>query len=902
MTLAAGARLGPYEIISPLGAGGMGEVYRAHDTKLGRDVALKVLPDSFARGPDQLERFAREAHLLAALNHPSIAHLYGFEDSTGVPALVMELVEGPTLAEHIARGPMPIEEALHVARQIAQAIEAAHDRGIIHRDLKPANIKLRPDGTVKVLDFGLAKAFETSPFAANVAESSTVLSPAPTLPGVILGTAAYMSPEQARGKAVDKRADVWAFGCVLFEMLAGRRPFAGETMTDMLAAVVKSEPDWKALPAGTPATVQSVIARCLKKDPAQRLRDIADARLQLEEVPDASPEEARVTSPTRNYRQWAGWIAAALLLSAAVFLAVRLPANSPSGDLMAFPVFPPDKTAFSEAVNTTLSIPSFALAPDGHAIVFSAREPGGKAMLWVREMDRIAPRMLQDTDNAESPFWSPDSLRIGFAADGNLKWVLAKGGPVLPITQTSGDFRGGTWGPGDTILFGASRGPILSVNAAIGKTTTVTAIDLARQEGSHRSPQFLPDGRHFLYSILGTNPEVSGVYVGSLDGKIKMRLVDVPTSAVYAPPGHLLFVDGDRLLGQVFDAERFVVTGPPFLVAEHVGRNTGFMSAVSASRTGAIAYAGTLSQNGRLTWMDRATGYEYPLPSLSPGDYVDFRLSPDGNHLAASLVDPKANVVQISLINLLNGTNETLPSGGLVSSAVQWSLPGGERLAFRSNRSGQAELYQMSAAGGGIPQPLLSSADSREMPIPQNLLVPSDWSSKGDLMCSVPAPGSGYDLYVLPVTIAGNAKLAKFVESRNDQMHGNFSPDGHLVAYTSNENDRFQIYVETFPKSQWKQPVSTNGGYEPRWSADGRELYYLSEDRKLMVVSVGAGPTPTFGPPRPLFQTRVAAGVTTLRTHYVPSRDGKRFLVNVATDTAASPITVELNWAAALKK
>jgi Tol biopolymer transport system component len=689
---------------------------------------------------------------------------------------------------------------------------------------------------------------------------------------------------------------------MLFEMLAGRRPFAGETMTDMLAAVVKNEPDWKALPPGTPATVQSVIARCLKKDPAQRLRDIADGRLQLEEVLHASPEEATVKLPTRNYLQWAGWNVAALLLSVAVFLAVRRPGNPSASDQISFPVYPPDKTAFSEAVNTTLSIPSFALAPDCHAIVFSAREPGGKAMLWVREMDRIAPRLLQDTDNAESPFWSPDSLRIGFVADGNLKWVLAKGGPVLPITQTSGDFRGGTWGPDDTILFAGSRGPILSVNAAVGKTTAVTAIDVARQEGSHRSPQFLPDGRHFLYSILGTNPEVSGVYVGSLDGTIKKRVVDVPTSAVYAPPDHLLFVDGDRLLGPVFDPKNFDVAGPRFLVAEHVGRNTGFMSAVSACRTGAIAYAGTLSQEGRLTWMDRATGHESALPSLSSGDYIDFRLSPDGNRLATSLVDPKANVVQISIANLQSGASEPLSPGGLVTSAVQWSLPSGDRLAFRSNRSGQAELYQMSAEGGGIPQPLLSAADSREMTIAQNLLVPSDWSSKGDLICSVPAPGSGYDLYVLPVSIAGNAKLRKFVDSPLDQMHGNFSPDGHLVAYTSNETGRFQVYVETFPRSQWKQPVSTNGGYEPRWSADGRELYYLSEDRKLMVVSVGDGPRPTLGGARPMFQTRVAPGVSSLRTHYVPSRDGQRFLVNEATDNVSPPITVVLNWAATLKK
>ena len=886
MVLAAGTRLGPYEIVAPLGAGGMGEVYRGRDTRLKRDVAVKVLPQTFARDTDRCARFRREAELLATLNHPHIAALYGLEEAGDLTALVLELVEGPTLADRLTEGTVPLDEALSIARQIAEALEAAHEKGIIHRDLKPANIKLRPDGTVKILDFGLAKSLEATEVPSILAEPTTALSPSPTLTGVILGTPSYMSPEQARGKAVDERTDIWAFGCVLYEMLTARRPFAGETVTDTVAATLNHEPDWQALPYRTPERIRSLVARCLKKDPAQRLRDIADGRFQIEEALNDPGPSTAVATPARPYRKWAPWTAAALLLGTTVFFATRpstVSSSSSSRDSIRFPVFPPEKAEFSARLNTTFNIPSFAISPDGRALVFSAAMPGARPMLWLRSQDHLDARALAGTEDAMDPFWSPDSRWIGFFADGTLKRVPAASGTVEVINKTINNFRGATWGARDTILIASGVGGIVSMNAAGGTLTPVTVIDTSLHENTHRNPSFLPGGDHFLYSVIA-NSDQSGVYVGSLDGKTKKLLLHVPTSAVYAQPGYVLFVDGDTLRGQAFDADSLELTGQPFFVADHVGRSTSFMSAVSASLTGSIAYAPPLAQNGRLAWIDRR-GNQLGSPVTPEGDYTDFRVSPDETRLAASLADPRTNVVSIWITDLARGSSSRLASGGAVTAAAVWS-PDGTRLAFRSNRTGAIDLYERSAAGGGVDRPLLPVDAPRAAGI-----IPTDWWGN-QLLCVDDG------LWLIP--LRGDAKPAKFISSPASEMHGNFSPDGHLVAYTSNESGRFEIYVETVPRSDRKWPVSTTGGYEPRWRADGREIYYLSEDRKLMAVSVSAGQL--FGIPKPLFQTSVPPGVTALRTHYVPSRDGQRFLVNVATDTVASPITVVLNWTASLNK
>ena len=425
----------------------MGEVYRARDTRLNRYVAVKVLPAAFARDVDRHLRFRREAELLAALNHPHIAAVYGLEETASVTALVLELVEGPTLADRLTEGPVPIGEALAIARQVAEALEAAHERGVVHRDLKPANIKLRPDGTVKILDFGLAKSLEQT---ASPAELPTVLSPAPTLAGLIVGTPAYMSPEQARGLAVDERSDIWAFGCVLYETLAGRRPFARETVTDILAAVINSEPDWQALPQATPTRIRSLVARCLRKDPMQRLRDIADGRFQIEETLNDPGVSTLPAAQVRTGRDWMAWTAAVLLLGTTLFFATRPVSTSMSGAAIRFPVFPPDTADFSARANTTLNVPSFALSPDGQALVFSAQMAGAKPTLWVRSLNQVDARPLAGTEGAEDAFWSPDNKWIGFFADGMLKKVPASGGAVQTINHSINDYRGATWGRGDT--------------------------------------------------------------------------------------------------------------------------------------------------------------------------------------------------------------------------------------------------------------------------------------------------------------------------------------------------------------------------------------------------------------------------------------------------------------------
>jgi len=478
-----------------------------------------------------------------------------------------------------------------------------------------------------------------------------------------------------------------------------------------------------------------------------------------------------------------------------------------------------------------------------------------------------------------------------------LKKIPAAGGPVQVVTETSTDIRGGTWGPEDTILFGRGGEPILRVNSAGGEITPVT-MNVSHPPESDRNPYFLPDGRHFIYTILANMADQSGIFAGSLDGKTKKLLIHLSASAVYVPPGYLLFLDGDTLLAQAFDAERLDLQGQPFVVAEHVGRNSAAMSAVSASRTGTIAYAGAISQNGRLTWMDRGGN---PTGSIGTpeGDYTDFRLSPDEKRVALSLVDPKAGTVEVWLTDLARGSTSRFAFGGVLNADALWS-PDGSTLAFRSNRNGMVEFFQRSAAGGGSDEPVLQAETHRTAQIQSGNLIATDWSPDGrNIIFSVPSPASGNDLWLVPVSKDG--KPTKFIASPAEEMHGNFSPDGHFIAYTSNESRKFEVYVETFPRSDRKWTVSTNGGYEPRWRGDGREIYYLSEDRKLMAVPVGAGPS--FGVPKPLFQTGVPGGVTTNRTHYVPTRDGQRFLVNTQTrDVPPNPITVVLNWTAALNK
>ncbi|MBI3694947.1 MAG: serine/threonine-protein kinase [Acidobacteria bacterium] len=524
MPISAGTRLGPYEIVASLGAGGMGEVYRARDARLGRDVALKVLPEVFAKDAERMARFEREAQVLASLNHPNIAALYGLEESGGVRALVMELVEGPTLAERIEDGPIPIDEALPIARQIAEALEAAHEKGIIHRDLKPSNVKVKADGAVKVLDFGLAKALEDDPASSDVRNSPT-LSLAATRAGVILGTAAYMPPEQAKGKPVDRRADIWAFGVVLFEMLTGQQLFAGETAGDTLAAVIKDEPKWDRLPESTPPAIRKLLRRCLDRDPRRRLRDIGEARLVIEDVMAGAPAEEpsprpRVSASPRLAVSWV--VAGALLISTLVLAFLYFGETPPAERVMRYSVPAPEKA----------SIHSFAISPDGRYLAIAATAQG-KRYLWVRALDALQPQLLPGTEEAANPFWSPDSRWIGFFAQGKLKKIAVSGGPAQTLCDAAAG-RGGAWNRDGVILFAPSpTGPLFRVSAVGGVPVQVAK---AEGGGTHRNPVFLPDGRRFLYQVTGGTADKAGVHVASLDGVAPRRVLADISNVAYAPP------------------------------------------------------------------------------------------------------------------------------------------------------------------------------------------------------------------------------------------------------------------------------------------------------------------------------------------------------------------------------
>ena len=715
MALTNGTKLGPYEIVAPAGSGGMGEVYRARDTRLGRNVAIKVLPEAFARDPERMARLRREAQVLASLNHPNIAAIYGFEDSGGTHALVMELVEGPTLAERVKQCAIPLEETLPLAKQICEAVEYAHERGIIHRDLKPSNVKVTPDGQVKVLDFGLAKAIEGDPSTTSV-ENSPTLSAMATYAGFLLGTAAYMSPEQARGKKADRRADIWAFGVVLFEMLAGQRLFTGETTSDTLAAVIRAEPDWNELPANTPPRIRELLQRCLKKDPRQRLQSIGDARIVMEEVLSGAQQEGAapdtVGARTRERLAWSA--PAVVTIIAALFAAgyfLRAPQAPKPAQAIVSQILPPAKANFAFE---GLDAGPPAISPDGRKLAFAAIGSDGKQVLWVRPLNAATAQSLAGTDGASYPFWSADSRSIGFFAKGKVNRIDASGGPVIALADAFSG-RGGAWGPDGTILFSPlSRGPLYRVPASGGMPHPVTELDASRPEVGHRWPQFLPDGKHFLFYALSTISQNRGTYAASLDGGAPKLLMLGDSNAVYAPPGYLLFVRQGTLMAQRFDADRLRLIGEATPLAGHALVNTaenGGIFTVSENRLLVYQAGNATGGNGQLLWFDRS-GKQIG-ETGTPGDFFTPSLSPGGRRLAVAILSNATNA-NVWVFDLARGIKTRL-TFSLDDVGPVWS-PDGKTIAFMSGRSGPFHLYQKAGDGTGSTSPLLVDNASETSP------------------------------------------------------------------------------------------------------------------------------------------------------------------------------------------
>ncbi|MGH9590925.1 MAG: protein kinase domain-containing protein [Terracidiphilus sp.] len=927
---ASARQIGPYQVIAKIGEGGMGEVYRARDTRLNREVAIKVLPRAFAEDPMRMARFEREAQLLASLNHPKIAAIYGLEESGPTRALVMEVVEGPTLAERIGRtsasarakagsaspaqeaaagsgakasarsgsagaarrNAIPLDEALPIAKQVAEALEYAHEHGVIHRDLKPANIKATADGDVKVLDFGLAKALSPDEASGDISNSPT-LSLAMTEAGMILGTAAYMAPEQAKGKHVDRRADIWAFGCVFYEMLTGQKAFDGETVSDALAAVIKSEPDWSALPEDTPKVVRRLIRHCLAKDPKQRLHDMGDARLAIEETLSGADAETVTTgsqiakskrSPLRRSLPWALGSAAILLAASTAWLALR---PKPRQNVIRFAVMPPEGSEF-------VSGGEMSISPNGRYVAFTARAgAAGPEALWIRSFDSLTAEQIPGTEAAETPFWSPDSRWIGFQMNGKLEKVAASGGP--PVTLC--DIRNfslpnvnhtttGAWNADGVILF-SNPGGIYRVPDSGGTPTLVYA---AHHEFGLILPQFLPDGRHFIAEAVAESG-VRRIAIGSLDSKSVVDLGPASSNALYAPPGYIFYLDQSTLMARPFDVRALRFTGPATPFTQNVGLTNGpDHGYFSVSPAGMLAYQTVPdTSNNELTWLNRA-GQKLGTVG-EPNIYSTPALSPDGARLAVAVGEHLKS--DIWVYDLKRGTASRLTFNPADDVNPIWSRDG-RQIIFSSTRSGSYSLYEKAADGLGSTQPV-----SQPQQQPAAL---DDVSADGRYAIYDTAASLASDqLWVLP--LFGDRKPFPFVQGASGAASAQFSPNGRYVAYNSNETGREEAYVQTFPQHTGKWQISNSGGLQPMWRRDGKELYYLTPDNKLMAVDVDTtSATLQAGIPKELFQAQIVP-TSYWREIYVPSPDGQRFLMIAPVgQTKPGPVTVVVNWPSLLKR
>ena len=885
MTLAAGSRLGPYEILAPIGAGGMGEVYKARDTRLERTVAVKVLPERLSASPEVRQRFEREAKTISQLSHPHICALYDVGREGDVEYLVMEYLEGETLSDRLAKGPLPLEATLRYGQEIADALDKAHRQGIVHRDLKPGNVMLTKSG-VKLLDFGLAKAM--TPAAPQSSLTSLPTQHGLTQEGTILGTFQYMAPEQLEGREADARTDIWAFGCVLYEMATGKKAFAGVTQASLITAIMSAQPpSITSFQTTSPPALDRVVQACVDKDPDCRWQNAADIGRQLRWIGEALRAEAAERPTKRRIREWLAWglAAAAALIAAASLL--RRPREEARG--------------FSGAVRSAILLPGLStvrglsLSPDGSRLALVARDSSRRNLLWIRPLGSAEARALPGTDNPSSPFWSPDGRSIGFFADGKLKRIDASGGPPQTICNAP-IARGGSWNPDGVILFApTSDSPLYRVDASGGRPEVVTKFDPKRGESSHRWPVFLPDGKRFLYYVasFGVPKEGTGIYVGSLDSKEDRYLVRAGANPAYTP-GWLIYFRERNLLAQRFDEKAERLVGEPSALAEDVQ----FFPQQQAALFSASVHGGVLVSQPRsdtsvsqLQWFDR-TGKSLGLLG-PPSNQANPRISPDGKRVALDIVDPQTGNLDLWIYEPGGDLPTRLTTDPSIDSIPTWS-PDGKQIAFMSLRRSHPDIFLTRSDGSSGEELVLESANAKYV---------TDWSPDGRfLLFRVSDVATNLELWTLP--IGGDGRPNPFLRAAYGVSHGQFSPDGRWVAYVSNESGRSEIHVAPFPGpgSSWK--ISTAGGTEPRWRRDGTELFYLAPDGKLMVVAVRTGPPFEAGVAKPLFQVRRRERVSASDHYgYDVSADGQRFLVSaeVGEETAA-PLTLVFNWADEARK
>ena len=885
---AADATISHYRIVSKLGAGGMGEVYRARDTRLNRDVAIKILPAHLSTEADIRLRFEREAHAISNLSHPNICTLHDIGHQDGIDYLVLEYIEGESLADRLAKGRLPIEQVLRLSVQIADALSTAHRSGIVHRDLKPANIMLAKSGA-KLLDFGLAKVVAEQEKAPSSVTSLPTERHQITAAGTILGTFQYMAPEQLEGREADARTDLFALGAVIYEMATGTRAFTGKTQASLIGAILRDDPpSMSSVQPMTPPALDRVVKACLAKEPDDRWQSAHDVMLQLQWIAEGSTQPGAGSVPAQRNREKLWMSATGALIVITLFALLMFVLQKPRHDtstkrVMKLSMMMPEKTG-ATALGANLW-----LSPDGSHLAFIASYEG-RDLVWVRPLDSLTAHALPGTEAAtpSGSFWSADSRFIGFFSGGKLKKIDISGGPPQTICDAQ-DGRGGAWNRDGVIVFAlGATSALYRVSAAGGEPVPVTTLDQSRQEISHRWPCFLPDGRHFIYLVRSSQPENTRIYVGSLDSKETKPLLTSVSSATYAPPGVLLFTRNETLLAQSFDADKLQLHGEPVKVAEPVGFNKGLgLAAFSVSENGILVYRSGGYEIGQLLWFDRSGN---KVGQLGPTElYLTLCMSPDEKRIAIDRVDGQTGTTDIWLFDLARG----IPSRFTTNPAPDWYplwSPDGNRIVFTSNREGSPGLYQKNANGVGSEDVILRTDENK---------VADDWSPDGKfIICERLDSKTRLDLWLLPMT--GDRQPVPFLQTEFNEQQAQFSPDGKWIAYTSDESGTSEVYVQAFPASGGKWRISTAGGCQPQWRRDGKELFFITPDRKLMAVDVKTGTAFEAGVPKPLFDTRIFQ-LTTFRNNYVVSRDGQRFLINSRMEDNSAPFAVVLNWTSDLK-